>query len=108
MVDNSKDNGSMIKCMEKVNSIGQMEKVMMDNISMMKNKDLENSIMEMAHTMREIGIKEDNMEEVNTKERGRTFKVDFNLGNQLPNEQILNLLSTYKSNLYVFIMLFIN
>ena len=63
MEDNLKVNGLMIKCMVMESLHGLMVKVTKANMLKMRSKEKEDSIMEMVHFIRAIGLKADNMEE---------------------------------------------
>lgn len=62
MEGNLKVNGLMIKCMVMESLHGLMVKVTKVNMLKMRSKEKEDSIMEMAHFIRVIGLRADNME----------------------------------------------
>lgn len=62
MEGNLKVNGLMIKCMVMESLHGLMVKVTKANMLKMRSKEKEDSIMEMAHFIRVIGLRADNME----------------------------------------------
>ena len=64
MVEDTKVNGKITKCTEKVHSHGQMEGSMLENILMIKSKVMGNSFGLMADHIRETGIMESNMVKV--------------------------------------------
>lgn len=61
-------------------SLGLMEKVIKVSMLKMKNKEKVDSIMEMVHIIKAIGLKEGNMEEENSEIKAvRFMKEDTNM-----------------------------
>lgn len=61
-------------------SLGLMEKVIKVSMLKMKNKEKVDSIMEMVHIIKAIGLKEDSMEEENSEIKTvRFMREDMNM-----------------------------
>lgn len=75
----------MTKCTDMEPSHGPTERYTKASTHKTKNKAKEGSVMEMAPTMKETGIKVGNMEKGNLKEMmGRCIRVIFNLASLKP------------------------
>lgn len=68
MEEYTKDNGARIKCMVKVNSLGQMEGTILGDMFKIKKKAMEFLLGLMEESMQVNGKKENNQEKVNIKE----------------------------------------
>lgn len=70
----------MIKCMDMESSHGLMERVTKVSTYKTKNKEKEDSTMEMDHITRVTGIRDDNMGEASSRTRaGRYMKADMSM-----------------------------
>ena len=79
MDDNMKDIGKITKCMEEVSSSGLMVDAMMENMLLIRRKDVDNSVGQMEDVTREVGKMVNKMEKECTQIKKESREKVFGL-----------------------------